>query len=380
MTREDTAGAVLSIDAGAIVTNWRALRDRAAPAECAAVVKADAYGLGVEQVAPALWAAGCRVFFVATLDEAITLRWCLQRAAAESEAEETSPPAIFVLNGAPPTGQMEFVQYGLIPVLNTLDEIGAWASLSEALDCRLPAAIHVDTGMARLGLPPDEFARLCAEPDRLSGIALGLVLSHLACADAPGHPLNHKQRAAFATARSRLPAAPASLAASSGVFLGDGFLFDLVRPGYALYGGSSVAGETSPMQGVVRLEAPVLQVRQIDTGESVGYGASYAASGPRRIATVGVGYADGILRSLGNCGAGYIGGWRVPIVGRISMDLTTFDVTGVDDQAVQPGTLIELIGPHHPIDEVAREAGTIGYEILTSLGNRYARRWLSAAT
>lgn len=377
------SGAVLSVDLGAVVANWRMLQARAAPAECAAVVKADAYGLGAAEVAPALAAAGCRVFFVASLDEGLALRRCLEewREAAATAAfanpsavpPPPAPPAIFLLNGAPRGAEADLAQNGLIPVLNGLHEIEAWALLAAMMDVRLPAALHVDTGMSRLGLPRAELDRLSTEPERLDGVFPVLVMSHLACADEPAHDLNERQRAAFDAARARLPAAPASLANSSGIFLGGGFVFDLVRPGAALYGVSPTPAAANPMQGVARLDGRILQVREIDSEATVGYGATYRSCRTERIATVAVGYADGFLRSSGNRGCGYLGSFRVPLVGRVSMDLITFDVTDAPVDLAQPGAAIELIGPQRPVDAVAEDAGTIGYEVLTALGTRYAR-------
>lgn len=379
-TTQSRAGAVLGIDLAAIVANWRLLRARAGGAECAAVVKADAYGLGAAQVGPALAAAGCRVFFVATLDEGIALRAGFAQAARSGEgvAEEVPPAAIFVLNGAAPGYETELLQHGLMPVLNSLGALEAWGMLSDMLGVRLPAALHVDTGMSRLGLPPAELATLAAEPERLDGVTLTLVLSHPACADDPSHELNRRQRDALVAARSHLPTAPASFANSSAIFLGDDYVFDMVRPGAALYGVAPVPGTPNPMNPVVRLDARILQVREIDSGMTVGYGASHRTDRRSRIATVGVGYADGLPRSLGNRGSGYIGDHRVPLVGRVSMDLITFDVTDVAEDLARPGATIELLGARQSVDDVAAAAGTIGYEILTSLGTRYARRYDSA--
>lgn len=381
MSNTDRAGAVLTIDLAAIVANWRLLAGRAAPAECAAVVKADAYGLGMAQVAPALAAAGCRVFFVATLDEGIALRRLLQTAAEEAEALLSSPAmpaAIFLLNGAPRGCESELLQFGLMPVLNGLDDIFAWGTMAAVMEATFPAALHVDTGMSRLGLSPAELAILAAEPGRLEGTGVVLVMSHLACADVPAHELNRRQLDAFLAARAKLPAAPGSLAASSGIFLGAEWACELVRPGAALYGVAPVPGQDNPMRPVVTLTARILQVREIDRDTTVGYGATHRAGARATIATAAAGYADGYLRALGNRGAGYIGSQRVPLVGRVSMDLITFDVTGVPLAA--PGVEIELIGPQIGVDDVAAAADTIGYEILTSLGARYARTYVPAGT
>jgi alanine racemase len=363
----ERAGAVLGIDLGAIVANWRLLRSRVKPSECGAVVKADAYGLGAAEVAPALLAAGCRHFFVATLDEGIALRRCLKAANSRLDCE------IFVFNGAPAVAAPEVQRARLVPVLNSLADVDAWSAFARSRGALVPAALHIDTGMARLGLPPEEVSQLRDDPARLAGIDLRCIMSHLACADTPEHPLNARQRDDFRAALAILPKATASLANSSGIFLGADYWGDLVRPGAALYGVAPVPGQPNPMRGVVRLDGKILQVRQIDTGSTVGYGAAHRAVGKARIATVGVGYADGFMRSLGNRGSGYIGAQRVPLVGRVSMDLITFDVSDVPEPLARPGAMIELIGPHHPIDAIAAEAGTIGYEILTALGTRFAR-------
>ena len=369
------AGAILEIDLGGIVANWRLLAQRAAPALCAAAVKANGYGLGAVPVARALAAAGCRLFFVATLDEAIALREAL------GETLE-----IAVLNGPLPNTAMDFAAYGLIPVLNDPSQIEVWrdlhrtAGVSPAWRPRRPrssaagrpAILHVDTGMSRLGLAAREFAKLADDLPRL-GIGWRAVMSHLACADTPDHPLNEQQRARFADAARRLPGVPASLAASSGIFLGPGYRFDLVRPGAALYGVNPQPGRTNPMRQVVRLSAKILQLREIDSGESVGYGAAHSMETAGRVATVAVGYADGWLRSLSHRGCGFLDGKRVPLLGRVSMDLVSFDVSAVDPALAHPGAAIELLGEHYRVDDAAADAGTIGYEILTALGPRYHR-------
>jgi alanine racemase len=383
------AGAVLDIDLGAIVANWRLLAERAAPGACAAVVKANAYGLGAAPVARALRAAGCRLFFVATLDEGIALR----RALGDG-------PEIAVLNGPLPGTAAEFPAHGLIPVLNHPGQIEEWASRildplprergrigvgvpppagrGRTADEPPPAILHVDTGMARLGLTPREFAALV---ENRPPIVWRAVISHLACADDPEHELNARQRARFAAAMARFPGVPASLAASSGIFLGTGHHFDFVRPGAALYGVNPCPGRPNRLRPVVRLTAKIIQIREIDSGESVGYGAAHVMPSAGRIATVAVGYADGWPRSLSGRGFGYIGDIRVPLLGRVSMDLLTFDVSAVDPAltrpgmttGMMPGMTIELLGPRYGVDEVAADAGTIGYEILTALGARYHR-------
>lgn len=363
------AGALLSIDLGAIQVNYRLLRQRLGGAACAAVVKADAYGLGVERVAPALAAEGCRHFFVAHLDEAIALRrW------VPAEAE------VSVLNGVPPGAEAECADCRANPVLNSLAQIEAWAGLARSHGHPLPAILQVDTGMSRLGLSGAELAAVAADPHRLDGITLRYVMSHLACAEQQDHPLNAEQLDRFRGARALLPPAPASLANSSGIFLGRDYHFGLARPGAALYGVAPVAGQPNPMRPVVGLQGRVVQVREIGAGTTVGYGASWrAAAGPRRIATVSVGYADGFLRSSSNRAVAFVGATPVPLVGAVSMDTATFDVSDVPGGAPGPGDFIDLIGERNPVDVLAAEAGTIAYEILTSLGHRYGRRYVEGS-
>lgn len=361
------AGALLTIDLAAIVANWRLLRARVAPAACAAVVKADAYGLGAARVAPALAAAGCRHFFVAHLAEGMALRPLLP-----THCE------IFVLHGAPPRAEADCAALGLTPVLNSLEQIAAWSALARARGAPLAAVLQVDTGMARLGLSAPELARLAREPARLEGIALRALMSHLACAEDQGAPINTQQLARFRAARALLPACPASLSNSSGVFLGPDYHFDLARPGAALYGVAPVAGQPNPMQAVVRLQGKVIQVREIDAGTGVGYGLTWRAPQRARIATVAVGYADGYLRSLSARATARVAGTAVALVGRVSMDTITLDVTAVPPGALQPGDLVDLLDTGHGVDALAEAAGTIGYEILTSLGQRYARHYLDS--
>jgi alanine racemase len=355
------AGAVLEIDLAGIAANWRSLARRVAPAGCAAVAKADAYGLGAARVSAALAAAGCRLFFVATIDEGIALR---------DTASE--PIEIAVLNGPLPGTVGEFIRHRLIPVLNDPGQIADWQAAADHHPGKLPAMLHLDTGMARLGLTMREFDRLA--DDVFHGpIRWRAFVSHLACADEPEHPLNEIQRLRFASASRRLSHVPASLAASSGIFLGQGFYFDLVRPGAALYGVNPRAGHPNPMRQIVRLRGKILQIREVDRGEPVGYGATHVMAAPGRVATVPVGYADGWLRSLSHRGSGCIGGRRVPLLGRVSMDLAVFDVSDVDPALARPGDFIELLDEVYGVDAAASDAGTIGYEILTSLGRRYHR-------
>ena len=356
------AGAILTIDLDALAENYRRLCAELNGVPCAVVVKADGYGLGLTRVAPALFRAGARSFFVAQLGEAIALRGALPEAAE-----------IYVLNGLAAGPAAEFQAQRVVPVLNTLGEVADWQAAARQAERTLAAALHIDTGMSRLGLPASELDALAAEPRRLEGIELGHVMSHLACADAPEHPLNAAQLAEFRAARARLPAAPASFANSSGIFLGADYHFDLGRPGVALYGVNPTPGRANPMRQVVRLQGKILQVREIDAPRTVGYGATHRAAGPTRVATIAVGYADGYLRSISNRGSAWLGNQRVPVVGRVSMDLITLDVTGTAPESAYPGAFVDLIGPELPADDVAADAGTIGYEILTALGQRFHR-------
>ncbi|MGF1608222.1 MAG: alanine racemase, partial [Kiloniellales bacterium] len=335
----------------------------------APVVKADAYGLGAARVGPALARAGAQSFFVAQIDEGIALRKAL--------ADDWPDAGIAVLVGPLPGAERDFLEHNLLPVLNSLEEVDRWRALAARDGRPLQALLHIDSGMSRLGLPPDEVDLLADDPGRLQGITLGCVMSHLACAEAAGNPMNRRQREAFVAVRARLPAAPASLANSSGIFLGPDYHFDLARPGAALYGVNPTPTKPNPMVQVIRLQGKILQARTIDAPQSVGYGAAHRARAATRVATVGVGYADGYLRSLSNRGTAFIEGQRVAVIGRVSMDLITLDVTALPEQATRPGTLVELIDPERGPDALAEQAGTIGYEILTALGRRYHRIYLA---
>ncbi len=363
-------GALLTIDLGAVQENYRRLSTKLTDAACAAVVKADGYGLGAAMVGPALARAGARDFFVALPCEGLALR--------EALASLDPPPRIFVLSGFEAGLGPDFRTAALIPVLNSLGQIAAWRDHALAEASALPAALHIDSGMSRLGLPPSELDLLADDPDRLEGLAPLLVMSHLACSEDAENAMNRAQLALFQTSRARLPKVPASFANSSGIFLGPEFHFDLARPGVALYGVNPTPGQPNPMVQVVRLQARILQVREIDAPTTVGYGAAFRAAGPTRIATVAAGYADGYFRSLSGRGMAYIGEIAAPVVGRISMDLITLDVTKVPPEKLHPGAAVDLIQPGDGLDRLAEEAGTIGYEILTSLGRRYRRVYRSA--
>ncbi len=355
---------ILTVDLGAIAHNYRLLCRQAPTAEVAAVVKADAYGLGADRVAPALMAAGCRTFFVATLGEGVSLRSVLPDA------------TIAVLNGCSATDAELFVANKLSPVLNSRGQLDAWRKSGPA---GLPAMLHIDTGMSRLGFSKSDIEGLASDPAAFDAVNISHIMSHLACAEDQDHPLNAKQLESFAAARRALTPvigdAKASLANSSGTFLGADYQFNLVRPGAALYGLAPIEGAPNPLRPVAHLHAKIVQVREIDASTTVGYGATHRAPRTSRIATVPVGYADGYPRALGNRGHAYVGATRVPIVGRVSMDLTTLDVTDLPPDAAKPGTMVELLGDHIAADELGAMADTIGYEILTRLGRRYHREY-----
>jgi alanine racemase len=361
----EASRAVLTIDLGAIVENHRRLRRQAPGSEVAAVVKADGYGLGAREVAAALWQGGARTFFVAHPEEGVALRTALPDA------------TIFVLHGLQEGGGEALADTGLIPVLNHPGELARYLALARRRERRLPAALQIDSGMCRLGFAAAEFDGI--DQAQLAALDLRLVMSHLACAEEAGHPLNQEQRARFERLRRVLPDAPASLANSSGMFLGPAFHYQLCRPGVALYGVNPTPGHANPTAAVVKLEAPVLQIHEAAVPGSVGYGATYRTSAGARIATVPVGYADGYLRSASSRASARIAGVEVPLAGRVSMDLIGLDVTALPPEAVRPGTMVELIGGADGIDRLAAAAGTIGYEVLTRLGSRFARRYIRPA-
>ncbi|WP_395675930.1 alanine racemase [Inquilinus sp.] len=367
-TLPDASGATLIVDLAAIRENYRSLRRRLGGTACAGVLKADAYGLGADRVGPALAAEGCRHFFVAHLEEGIALRPYVPEAAE-----------VFVLHGLMPGCEDIALAHRLTPVLNSLEQVEGWATLARRLGRRLPAVLQLDTGMSRMGLSPAELDRIVAEPRLLAGLDLRLVMSHLASAERQDHPANNTQRLRFDVARRRLPPAPASLANSSGIFLGPDFHYDMARPGAALYGLSPVVGAANPLRPVVRMQARVVQLRGIAAGDEVGYGLTWRAAGPTRIATVAVGYADGFPRSLTNAGTAHLGDIALPVVGAVSMDTVTLDVSALPEGALRPGVLVDLIGPHRSVDAVAADAGTIGYEILIRLGRRFRREYRDAA-
>lgn len=359
------ATGVITVDLDALQANWRALARRVAPAECAAVVKADAYGLGAAEVIPALALAGCRTFFVATPEEARAARLLAPEA------------RVFALDGLFPGAAPLLAAADVAPVLASLGEVRDWAAEAARCGRRLPAALQIDTGLNRLGLSHDEIAGLAADPVLLAALDLRLVMSHLASADDPAAPHNARQRDVFEARRALLPPTPASLAASDGLMLGAPYHYDLVRPGYALYGGQAFRGGPTPVSPVVTVKARILQVRTLAPGDSVGYAATWQAARPTRLAIVAAGYADGFARVLSAAagetgGVVLVGGHEAPVVGRVSMDLITVDVTDVAGEVAR-GDLATLIGPGLTLEAMGRASGTIGYEVLTRLGARFVR-------
>ena len=366
-----SATGVLTVDLDAIVANWRKLEKTAVPAECAAVIKADAYGCGIDPVARALADAGCKTFFVATLDEARAARAAVPSA------------AIYVLSGFLQNCGDAFAKIDAKPVIGDIQELAEWDVFCRRSGWAGGAAIHIDTGMNRLGLTVADAQGIL--PRINSGDhGITLVMSHLACAENLHHPLNAKQLAAFREIASVFSGVPASLSNSSGVFLSPQFQFDMVRPGAALYGVNPTPEADNPMQPVVELKARIVQIRNIERGESVGYGGTWTARRPTRLAVVSAGYADGYFRAGGsNDGTRgaevMVAGKRCPIAGRISMDLMAVDITDLPHNAARRGHMVTLIGEGITVDELAHHFGTIGYEVLTSLGPRYARIYKGAA-
>jgi alanine racemase len=349
---------VLDIDLDAVAANWRLLRGRLKRGvEAAAVVKADAYGLGMAPVATRLRRAGCRLFFVADAGEGLALRRLLADA------------RIAVLNGFDAPQGRDFARGRLTPVLNDLGQIAAWRKAGRGA----PAIIHLDTGMSRLGLPPTEAERLGRESNLLAGFPLAGIISHLTSAGDPAAPVNRTQLDGFRNLLKNLPPAPAGLAASSGIFLGPAYHFDFVRPGAALYGCNPMPDRRNPMRQAIKLKAKIIQTRDLDRGQRVGYDGTFRMKRAGRVATLAIGYADGWLRSASNKASVGIGGQRAPLIGRISMDLFTVDVTDIDPKRTRPGAYVDLLDATYGVDDFARDAGTIGYEVLTQLGGKHHR-------
>lgn len=370
----DAAPLRLTVDLGALADNWRDMARRSGKARASAVVKADAYGMGIEDCGATLYHAGARDFFVATVAEGATLR---------PHAPEAR---IFVLSGIWPGQERLVFANDLVPVVASEEQLSFWMGLMAERGDH-PFALHVDTGFNRLGLSLDDALFLADDVTRPASFDPVLVLSHLACADTPSSPMNRMQLESFQQVVAAFEGVESSLSASAGIFLGPDYHFDLTRPGIALYGGEAVNGVANPMRAVAKAEARILQIREAKQGQTVSYGGTLRLTRDSRLAIASVGYADGYhrslsgsgipLREMGNSGAhGFVNGHKVPIAGRVTMDLTIFDVTDLSANAIRAGDYIELFGPNMPVDDVARAAGTIGYEMLTALGLRYERQYL----
>jgi len=363
-------GGRLTVDLGALKRNWQALDKVSRGALTGAVVKADAYGTGITQSSIALYEAGARFFFTATPDEGIAVRAALP--------EDSH---IFVLGGLFPGSAPLFVGERLMPCLASIPMLEEWLEACLARNQALPAALHFDTGINRLGFRLNEAGMVKRMIEQV-GYSPQMIMSHLACADIPGHEKNRTQLALFASVMSQFPNVPASLANSAGLMTNRDNHFQMVRPGIALYGGRAVASRRNPMAPVVTLEAPVLMVKEVKTGESVGYGALQTMHRDSRIAIIGIGYADGFFRSLSGAdnhrGTNVvINGTSCPVVGRVSMDMIGVDVTDLDELPA-PGAMAEIIGKTVTVDDHADVAGTLGYEVLTSLKGRYLRQYVES--
>ena len=354
----------ITIDLDALTANYRYCRDRLAPATCAAVVKADAYGLGIVRIARALAGAGCQQFFTATHREGITLRELLPSA------------EIFVFEGVTEQTAAVICEHALVPVLIAPAQLAAWSQCARDLGSPLPAVIDIDTGMTRLGFGERELRQALEQPADFDRVDIRYVMTHLACADERDSPMVHEQVQRFDRLRRLLPPAPTSIGNSAGSLLGPDSAGDMARLGLALFGGNPYLNGHQRAEPVLRIQSRILQLREITEPTPVGYGATHIAAPGTLIATVGTGYADGYPWSLANRGIAVIGGHRVPVIGRVSMDLITLDVTGLPESLVQPGGVVDLIGPDISLEEVAERAGTINYEILTRLSQRARRRYL----
>lgn len=366
---DDLAGGRLTVDLDAIAANWRTLSEHLRDgAECAATVKANAYGTGLAETAERLHQEGCRTFFVALPQEALHLR------------EWLADATIYVLDGLFPGTAETYAAANLRPVLNSVPELEEWSAYCRATNTKLPAAIHIDTGMNRLGLSPDMFAQVMADDYLTDPFTPCLLVSHLACGSTPDHPLNRIQLETFRSATAGFPAIPKSLANSAGVFLGPEYHFDIARPGISLYGGKALDPGANPMSPVVCVEARILMVRDVAESETIGYGGMETATRTMRLAIVAAGYADGFMRRGGSSdkrpgGFGWLDGHRLPIVGRISMDMMALDVTDVPETVARHGIFVELLGPNVAASDLAIYAETIDYEYLTGLGRRFHRRY-----
>ncbi|MBB4299451.1 alanine racemase [Rhizobium leguminosarum] len=358
------ANGYLTVNLSALARNYAKLSTLVAPAQAAAVVKADAYGLGAQRVCSTLYESGCRHFFVAQFDEAVELRPAL---AADAK--------VFVLNGLQPGNEEACAQSDIIPVLNSLEQWRRWSATAKRRKCKLQAVLQFDTGMSRLGVPPEERSTLAAELAGQVSVEILFIMSHLASADEFDSDQNNDQLVEMKRISKEFPHLKICFANSGGIFLGKNYHGQVARTGIALYGGSPSIGKPNPMAPVVELDVAVVQTRTVPAGAKVGYSGAHVTNRDTRLATIAAGYADGLPRSLSGRGAVYYEGRRLPIVGRVSMDSITIDITALPEGTLSLGSLVEVVGTHQTLEDLARDAGTIAYEVLTGLGNRYHRQY-----
>jgi alanine racemase len=365
----DSANSFLCINIDLIINNYLLLKKKLGKATCAATLKADAYGVGAAEVGAALVKAGCSSFFVATIDEAIDLRNHIPLKHVK----------IAVLSGfLPKTGPI-FNEYNIIPVINNLEQLRDWKKYNSEAGKSLDSILQIDTGMNRLGLTPNELSKILNNPAEMNGANLCGLMSHLACSDEPNHEMNQQQLSEFIKAKNKLPRMETSLANSGGIFLGKSYHFDLARPGIALYGATPNYNACNPLKQAIKLYGRVLQIRETGANQTVGYGASYKPTRDSVIATVGVGYADGYLRSLSSNSYAFFNNIKIPIIGRVSMDCITVDISSVPTRTIKPGDFIEVMGDNFTIDDIAKAANTVPHEILSRLGTRHFRQYCNSS-
>lgn len=363
-----SAYSALVVNLSTAADNYRVLRAAAGKAECSAVLKADGYGLGAAALAGRLYEEGCRKFFVAYTDEGIALR--------QSFIKRGLNPEIYVLNGFFPGAESLFAEYRLIPTITALEQLHRWRKFAEIRDYEMGIALHVDTGMSRTGLPAKEIITLAQNPQLLSGVKLRMILSQLSYSYNENLTFSTQQKQRFDQALGMLPAAPASFAKSGAIFLGKNYHYDIVRPGIGLHGINPTSEIDNPVVPTASLWARIYQVQDIVGGQSVGYAETFIAASPRRIATLALGYADGFPWNMANKGFVAIGDYKAPIIGRISMDLVTIDVTEVPEHLVHPGGWVEVIGRHLSIQQISGMVGTSPYEVQLNLGARFQRFYI----
>lgn len=350
------SAAQLDVDLSTIINNYQVLRDRSSCATCAAVVKADAYGLGMERVAPALYTqAGCDTFFVANLLEAISLRAMLKDV------------VIFVFNGITADQIDLYLEHDIRPILNDLSQVALWNGKKE------PCAIHFDTGINRLGLSSRETEQFLNSQYDLN---ISLMLSHLIQSECQDQPSNKDQLEKFTKIRDQLPNTKASLSNSAGIYLGEEYHFDLLRPGIMLYGGNpGLSTLPAGLKRTFELKAKILQIRDVDAGQSVGYNLLWTASGPSRIALLNVGYADGTLNSCDAQAKVFIAGAIAPVIGKVSMDMVAIDITDVKFNDVTVIDYAEIIGENITLEMVSKVSTLGQYELLTGIGQRFNKKY-----